>query len=178
MKRTLRRTLACIGFVSILFISICVYAADDDLLTFIPAIIKAQTTVNPVGTWTGPGSGSWGTCSCDLEGLSVVVTAGTRSGMYLVSFQTTGTATCDSGCGMVLNFSNLPARLVGNRLIFASSVFSNMASYTLMTSIDGELVISGSTASLITKTFNFNVPYDENDKHAMSSVAGGTLTKQ
>lgn len=171
--RLLKGCLVCLGSLSILFFSFVCFAADDDILSFIPAFVKAQTI--PTGTWSGAGQGSWDSCTCSLSGITFTVTSGSRN-TYFVEIQTSG-ATCDSGCGVVFNFTNVPAVLIGDRFVFRHSFTSTVGSRDLMTDLYGELVISGTSAKYFLSTSNFVVPFALSSG-AATSMLGGTLTKQ
>ena len=172
--RVLRGIFICFGSLSILVISLVCFAADDDILNFIPAIVRAQTI--PTGTWSGTGHGSWGSsCTCTLGGISFTVTTG-NDNTYFVSAQTTGSATCNGSCGMSFSFANMPAAVIGNRLVFRNSFNSTMSS-DLMTDLYGEILISGSSAQYFISTSNFAVPYTQSGG-AMTSIVSGNLAKQ
>ncbi|WP_139311466.1 hypothetical protein [Desulfovibrio sp. DV] len=178
MKIALRRMLSTLGVVSIVLMSICVYAAEDDLLNFIPAIVKAQSSVNPIGTWTGTGvaaSHAWdgsGDQRCDGLDITVTVSASATNGVYLVTYS------IPSFCMGTWGFTNIPGILVGNRLVFNYAGFADIGSpgSTARMAMDlrAELVVSNNSASFVIQ----NNGSAFSPEKAIAWVMGGTLTKQ
>lgn len=173
----LRRIFSVFAVFGIVVVSMCVYAADGDILSFVPAMVKAQSLTNPVGVWTGTGvaashfgDGS-GEQRCD--GLNITVTVATSSvaGVYLVSYS------IPSFCMGTWGFSNVPAVLIGNRLVFNSARFADIGSVgnTTKMSMDlrAELVINNGSASFLLQNNGFS----SSPEKAVAWVIGGVLSK-
>ncbi|MHC1791969.1 hypothetical protein [Solidesulfovibrio sp.] len=176
MKNALQKILVALGVASIVLASICVYAADDDILTFMPALVRAQTAANPVGTWTGTGvagsmtSGSMNECA--VSSISVTVASTAIPGFYRVSY------TIPSFCLGNWMYNNVPAVMVGNRLVFGFASFAdigNPGSTTRMeTHSSGELQVTNNSVAFSLQTQATAV----NPELVHSFMIGGTLTKQ
>lgn len=176
MKKALRKMLVALGVLSIVLASICVCAADDDILTFIPALAKAQTAVNPVGTWTGTGvagsmtSGSLSECA--VSSISVTVAGTAVPGFYRVSY------TIPGFCLGNWMYNNVPAVLVGNRLVFGFASFADIGSPDSATRMEthssGELQVTNNSVAFSLQTQATAV----NPEQVHSFMIGGTLTKQ
>lgn len=122
--RHLKRLMTLLAVLSIMLFAIVVFAADDDLLQYIPAIVKAQQTVNPVGTYTGSGIVTMGSCACNIASATVTVSDGPVSGSYKVSYDTINTTDCVAeygSCSWNDGGSNFPAVIDNKQLIFGNA---------------------------------------------------------
>lgn len=93
MNTAVHRMLAFVGSVSILLISMGVYAADDDILQFIPAFTRAQTSVDPAGSWIGDGTRLIPETGClsSIAGATMAIDNTTKTGIYTLRIQYTST---------------------------------------------------------------------------------------
>lgn len=175
MTKAFRKTLAALGAASIVLAAICVYAADDDILALIPAMARAQTSANPVGTWTGTGvagsmtSGSMNECA--VSSISVTVASTATPGFYRVSYNIPGF------CLGNWMYNNVPAVMVGNRLVFGFASFADIGSPGATTRMEmhstGELQVTNNTAAFSLQT----QATATNPEQVHSFMIGGTLAK-
>lgn len=178
MKGHFRRALSAIGAFSIVLVGLCAYAADSSILDYLPAIVKANTTINPIGTWTGAGySGSRSTDGsnnqiCNVDSISITVTASSTTGIYLVSYE------IPNFCMGTWSMTNIPALLAGSRLVFNFPNFADVGSpgSTTRMTMDtiGELVISGNTASFVLRTNGTSISPEK----GFGWIIGGTVNRQ
>jgi len=178
----IKRILAMVAGLSIMMAALLVYAADDDIMMFIPTLVKAQTPVNPVGSWAGSGTYTLGACGCSINSITFTVTAAERAGTYRIGMiLDPANLTCDTSCRQInQTMHDIPAVLVGDRLLFSMSYFSTWTTTppTRAFSIyDGELIISGNTAKFYVKT-NYSQMDTTDNPWLMTMVSGGTLTRQ
>ncbi|WP_139311662.1 hypothetical protein [Desulfovibrio sp. DV] len=149
--RLLRRIFICLGSLSILVFSFVCFAADDSILTFIPALVKAQTSTDPIGTYNGSGVVTFGGCACRITNATVVVGNGPIADTYTVSYSGLNTTDCVANygqCSWSDTGSNLPAAMKNKELVFGSaskgSYDSQGVTYTYKTSTTGFLDLSNS----------------------------------
>ena len=177
--RNLISTLCC---TSLLLVTIAVYAADSSILDYFPSIIKAQSTVHPVGTWTGTGKLTYGSSGCDINAITFAVTANTRAGTYMVTSTMNGAdLVCDQNTSASQTLSNVPAVLYGNKLLFSYAYFSNwtvnnvpMKMYAIYS---GEIDITSNTAKF-TYRINYLEAGSANPTSKSTYITVGTLTRQ
>ncbi|WP_156180994.1 hypothetical protein [Desulfovibrio sp. TomC] len=183
MGRAGRRFLATVGAVSIVLLALVVYAADDTILMYLPAIVKAQTgAVNPVGTWSGTGvSGAHsgdGTNDqrCAVPSITLTISGTAVDGLYTVSYVIPGF------CMGTWNGYMAPAVLVGNRLLFNAIHFSDIGSSgstkRMAMDLHGEVVITGNTASLVIQNNGSSAVTATTTEEAIAWIIGGQLTRQ
>lgn len=175
-----KKLLATTGCLFIISAAIVVYAADESILDFFPAIVKAQAIVNPVGTWKGSGKSTYGSSGCEINNIGFEVTEGSISGTYIVEMTVTNSDVTCNGRGINQHMYNIPAVLTDNRLIFSLSYFSTWGTEpatTMFSIYSGELVVANNSAK-----FNVRTNYTQMDKtdnsNLFTMMGSGTLTRQ
>lgn len=150
--RMLRGVFIAFASMSVLVISFICFAADDDLLNYIPSIVKAQTTVNPVGTYTGPGVVTFGNCACRIESGTITVTDGPIADTYKIAYSGFNTTDCVSSSGQCSwndSGTNVPAVMKNKELVFGQagrgSYQSNGTTYYYQSNTNGSIDLSNST---------------------------------
>jgi hypothetical protein len=155
--RVFRKIFVALGFVSILGMAFVVYSADDDILFFIPAVVRGQATVNPVGTWTGSGyriipqSG----CLSKIENATMIVAATEIQNLYTVNVQYSSTAVDFKGQCSDSRSTTEYAMLHNNMLdsVEMGKYLTQTGEVGYVSTTDNHVAFSGNSAELTRKEY-------------------------
>lgn len=179
MRKVIRKMMVLCAAGSILTIALVVYAADSDILNFLPAIVKAQESL--VGTYKGSAKGTYGTCACAISDMTITIADGPVSGTYIVGYSIdSSNVQCGSNCSMNYTLSNVPGVAIGNEVNFAYVHYSTWIFDTpvqMLSNFDGKASLSNGQLQFVTKSTNAQIE-DMTSGKRFTTVVGGTLTKQ
>lgn len=180
MTRFLRRIFIFFVVLSVGYVSMNGYAADDDILNFLPAMVKTQSDIT--GTYKGAAIGTYGSCACTITDMTITVSDGPISGAYIVGYAIDYNNTqCSGSCGISHTMSSVPAIAMGDTLSFASVYYSTWtfdgSPVQMLSHFSGEATITNGQLKFVTKSTYAQVD-DTTNGHHLTTVVGGTLTKQ